>query len=101
MQLISENLNLLLIYYLIYYSDYIRQYTWDKQLEKWFKSHASSVQPTVISPKNYKERFRTAMWSYFITVPHKFTRIRNPIREELSDAWDDAIAKRSPLFKKN
>eukprot|EP00002_Diphylleia_rotans_P027542 TRINITY_DN5525_c0_g1_i3.p1 TRINITY_DN5525_c0_g1~~TRINITY_DN5525_c0_g1_i3.p1 ORF type:complete len:1655 (-),score=257.85 TRINITY_DN5525_c0_g1_i3:220-5184(-) len=39
--------------------DYIRQYTWDKQLETWVKSapvlgQKAKVQPTVISPAQYK-----------------------------------------------
>ena len=58
--------------------DYLRQYTWDKQLETYVKSSAvlalagggdKQQQPTVISPKEYARRFRTAMRSYFVACP--------------------------------
>eukprot|EP01080_Neovahlkampfia_damariscottae_P011151 gene11151-3973_t len=46
--------------------DYIRQYTWDKSLETWVKSASimgnKTKIPTVISPKDYKSRFREAMF---------------------------------------
>ena len=49
--------------------DYLRTYTWDKQLESYVK--ASGIlgggirEPTVISPKHYKRRFRDALLGYF------------------------------------
>lgn len=59
--------------------DYLRQYTWDKQLETWVKSSLQRVKsslsvpknqlPTVISPKEYKKRFRKFMSAYFLCVP--------------------------------
>jgi 1-phosphatidylinositol-3-phosphate 5-kinase len=52
--------------------DYLRQYTWDKQLETWVKTSLvvpKNVSPTVISPKEYKKRFRKFMSKYFLTVP--------------------------------
>ncbi|MQL72762.1 hypothetical protein Taro_005122 [Colocasia esculenta] len=52
--------------------DYLRQYTWDKQLETWVKSSLvvpKNALPTVISPKEYKKRFRKFMAKYFLTVP--------------------------------
>ncbi|KAL6651680.1 hypothetical protein ACP70R_010605 [Stipagrostis hirtigluma subsp. patula] len=52
--------------------DYLRQYTWDKQLETWVKSSLvvpKNVSPTVISPREYKKRFRKFMTKYFLTVP--------------------------------
>uniref|UniRef100_A0A0E0LQD7 1-phosphatidylinositol-3-phosphate 5-kinase n=1 Tax=Oryza punctata TaxID=4537 RepID=A0A0E0LQD7_ORYPU len=52
--------------------DYLRQYTWDKQLETWVKSSLvvpKNVSPTVVSPKEYKKRFRKFMAKYFLTVP--------------------------------
>lgn len=52
--------------------DYLRQYTWDKQLETWVKSSLvvpKNVLPTVISPKEYKKRFRKFMSTYFFSVP--------------------------------
>ncbi|KAK8450312.1 hypothetical protein SEVIR_6G004400v4 [Setaria viridis] len=52
--------------------DYLRQYTWDKQLETWVKTSLvvpKNVSPTVISPREYKKRFRKFMAKYFLTVP--------------------------------
>lgn len=54
--------------------DFIRQYTWDKQLETWVKASGilggpKNAAPTVISPKQYKKRFRKAMSTYFLMVP--------------------------------
>uniref|UniRef100_A0A0D9WBK8 1-phosphatidylinositol-3-phosphate 5-kinase n=1 Tax=Leersia perrieri TaxID=77586 RepID=A0A0D9WBK8_9ORYZ len=52
--------------------DYLRQYTWDKQLETWAKTSLvvpKNASPTVISPKEYKKRFRKFMAKYFLTVP--------------------------------
>lgn len=52
--------------------DYLRQYTWDKQLETWVKSSLvvpKNVLPTVISPREYKKRFRKFMDTHFLTVP--------------------------------
>lgn len=53
------------------HTDYIRQYTWDKQLETGVKSLgmiAGKAQPTVVSPKVYKSRFRLAMDRYFMVL---------------------------------
>ncbi|KAJ1703244.1 hypothetical protein LUZ63_003023 [Rhynchospora breviuscula] len=52
--------------------DYLRQYTWDKQLETLVKSSLvvpKNELPTVISPKGYKKRFRKFMQQYVFTVP--------------------------------
>lgn len=52
--------------------DYLRQYTWDKQLETWVKTSLvvpRNVSPTVVSPREYKKRFRNFMTKYFLTVP--------------------------------
>ncbi|XP_026658121.2 1-phosphatidylinositol-3-phosphate 5-kinase FAB1B-like isoform X2 [Phoenix dactylifera] len=52
--------------------DYLRQYTWDKQLETWVKASLvvpRNASPTVIFPKEYKKRFRKFMSQYFLTVP--------------------------------
>lgn len=52
--------------------DYLRQYTWDKQFETWMKSSLvvpKNVLPTVISPKEYKKRFRKFMSTHFLCVP--------------------------------
>ncbi|KAJ8760552.1 hypothetical protein K2173_015219 [Erythroxylum novogranatense] len=52
--------------------DYLRQYTWDKQLETWVKSSLvvpRNTLPTVISPIEYKKRFRKFMATHFLSVP--------------------------------
>ncbi|KAL7240259.1 hypothetical protein ACSBR2_006008 [Camellia fascicularis] len=58
--------------------DFIRQYTWDKHLETWVKASGilggpRNASPTIISPKQYKIRFRKAMTSYFLTVPDQWS----------------------------
>lgn len=52
--------------------DYLRQYTWDKQLESWVKTSLvvpKNLSPTVILPREYKMRFRAFMSQYFLSVP--------------------------------
>jgi len=53
--------------------DFLRQYTWDKQLETWVKSSGllggAGKVPTIISPVWYMRRFRLAMRAYFTPVP--------------------------------
>lgn len=53
--------------------DYVRQYTWDKQVESWVKKSGllggAGKEPTIISPQQYARRFRNAMLSYFTVVP--------------------------------
>ncbi|KAL6605816.1 hypothetical protein ACP70R_041469 [Stipagrostis hirtigluma subsp. patula] len=58
--------------------DYLRQYTWDKQLENWVKASgflggSKDGLPTVISPAQYKKRFRKAMSKYFLTLPEQWS----------------------------
>ncbi|XP_006650173.1 1-phosphatidylinositol-3-phosphate 5-kinase FAB1A-like isoform X1 [Oryza brachyantha] len=58
--------------------DFMRQYTWDKHLETWVKTSGilggpKNVAPTVISPKQYKKRFRKAMSTYFLVVPDQWS----------------------------
>lgn len=58
--------------------DFIRQYTWDKHLETWVKASGilggpKNAAPTVISPKQYKLRFRKAMSTYFVMVPDEWS----------------------------
>ncbi|XP_038714940.1 putative 1-phosphatidylinositol-3-phosphate 5-kinase FAB1C isoform X2 [Tripterygium wilfordii] len=58
--------------------DFMRQYTWDKHLETWVKASGilggpKNASPTIISPKQYKKRFRKAMTSYFLTVPEQWS----------------------------
>ncbi|KAI9143284.1 hypothetical protein BKA69DRAFT_168243 [Paraphysoderma sedebokerense] len=55
--------------------DFIRTFTWDKKLESWVKETVggkSGKEPTIISPRQYKTRFREAMERYFLLVPDKF-----------------------------
>ncbi|WOG96729.1 hypothetical protein DCAR_0416065 [Daucus carota subsp. sativus] len=52
--------------------DYLRQYTWDKHFETWVKSSLvvpKNLLPTVISPKEYKKRFRKFISTHFVSVP--------------------------------
>ncbi|XP_051148627.1 putative 1-phosphatidylinositol-3-phosphate 5-kinase FAB1C isoform X2 [Andrographis paniculata] len=59
--------------------DYMRQYTWDKHLETWVKASGilggakNGLLPTIVSPKQYKKRFRKAMTTYFLTVPDQWS----------------------------
>jgi len=53
--------------------DYIRVYTWDKQLESLIKSSGllggAGKTPTVVAPDVYKKRFEHSMNKYFTLVP--------------------------------
>ncbi|KAK6787195.1 hypothetical protein RDI58_015720 [Solanum bulbocastanum] len=52
--------------------DYLRQYTWDKQLENWVKSSLvvpKNQLPTIVSPKEYYKRFRKFIDTHFLSVP--------------------------------
>ncbi|KAJ7980516.1 1-phosphatidylinositol-3-phosphate 5-kinase [Quillaja saponaria] len=58
--------------------DFMRQYTWDKHLETWVKTSGilggpKHTTPTVISPQQYKKRFRKAMSAYFLMVPDQWS----------------------------
>jgi len=53
--------------------DYIRTYTWDKKLESWVKDSTflgggGKGEPTIVTPKQYKQRFLSAMERYFSLV---------------------------------
>ena len=49
--------------------DYVRRYTWDKKLEHFVKTIINGFNsPTIINPNDYKERFISAIKSYFIGV---------------------------------
>lgn len=56
--------------------DFVRTFTWDKKLESWIKETGfvggGGREPTIISPKQYKNRFRDSMERYFLLVPDKF-----------------------------
>lgn len=53
--------------------DIIRTFTWDKKLESWVKERGlvggGSKEPTVVTPRQYKNRFREAMERYILMVP--------------------------------
>lgn len=58
--------------------DFMRQYTWDKHLETLVKASGilggpKNESPTIISPIQYKKRFRKAMTTYFLTVPDQWS----------------------------
>ncbi|KAI9593810.1 hypothetical protein BDF19DRAFT_446990 [Syncephalis fuscata] len=56
--------------------DFIRTFTWDKRLESWVKETGllggGSKEPTIVTPFQYKKRFRNAMERYFLMVPDKY-----------------------------
>lgn len=54
-------------------TDYIRTYTWDKKLESWVKESAflggaGKGEPTIVTPRQYRQRFISAMEQYFPLV---------------------------------
>ncbi|KAI8336116.1 hypothetical protein BC941DRAFT_398005 [Chlamydoabsidia padenii] len=53
--------------------DFIRTFTWDKKLESWVKESVflggGGKEPTIVSPRLYRLRFRAAMERYFLMVP--------------------------------
>lgn len=55
----------------------MRTFTWDKKLESWVKESGllggGGKEPTIISPKQYRLRFREAMERYFLMVPDFWT----------------------------
>ena len=53
--------------------DYMRTYTWDKKLESWVKGTAflgaaGLGEPTITTPRQYRQRFLSAMERYFPLV---------------------------------
>jgi 1-phosphatidylinositol-3-phosphate 5-kinase len=56
-------------------TDCIRTYTWDKKLESWIKDRGKN-KPTITSPRDYRNRFRSAMDKYILQAPncwHQFS----------------------------
>jgi 1-phosphatidylinositol-3-phosphate 5-kinase len=62
-----------------YFLDFIRTFTWDKKLESWVKDSGifggGGKEPTIVSPRQYRIRFREAMDRYFLMVPDFWTTI--------------------------
>lgn len=78
--------------------DYLRQYTWDKQLENWVKSSLvvpKNQKPTIISPIDYKRRFRKFIDMHFLSIPENWCSQRSkPCRlcgmgDEEDDDWKE------------
>ncbi|KAK4267136.1 hypothetical protein QN277_023959 [Acacia crassicarpa] len=79
--------------------DFMRQYTWDKHLETWVKASgilggSKNSSPTVISPQQYKKRFRKAMTTYFLMLPDQWPPAPN---NSQSDVYEETTQlKNSP-----
>ncbi|XP_065849457.1 1-phosphatidylinositol-3-phosphate 5-kinase FAB1A-like isoform X2 [Euphorbia lathyris] len=78
--------------------DFMRQYTWDKHLETWVKAAgilggggAKNTTPTVISPQQYKKRFRKAMTAYFLMVPDQWSPPTIIPSESQSDLCEETL----------
>jgi 1-phosphatidylinositol-3-phosphate 5-kinase len=79
--------------------DYLRQYTWDKQLETWVKTSLvvpKNESPTVISPREYKKRFRKFMSKYFLTVPDDWSTENRSASYRSSCAHTDSTKLQAP-----
>ncbi|RZC85892.1 hypothetical protein C5167_026563 [Papaver somniferum] len=81
--------------------DFMRQYTWDKHLETWVKTSGilgggKNSTPTVISPKQYKKRFRKAMSEYFLMVPDQWSPQNIIPSASQSDLGEDNAKVSSP-----
>ena len=68
--------NVFFIFY-FFIPDYIRTFTWDKKLETMVKKSVimggQGKQPTIIQPKDYRDRFIAAMHRYFLPVPDRWS----------------------------
>ncbi|KAI0323076.1 hypothetical protein OF83DRAFT_10696 [Amylostereum chailletii] len=77
--------------------DYVRTYTWDKKLESWVKESAflggaGKGEPTIVTPKQYRQRFLSAMERYFPLVPDRWMKQNDAPEEDgnaLLDLWPD------------
>ncbi|KAJ1408315.1 Zinc finger, FYVE/PHD-type [Sesbania bispinosa] len=81
--------------------DFMRQYTWDKHLETWVKASGilggpKNTSPTVISPKQYKKRFRKAMTTYFLMLPDQWSPPSIIPSHSQSDLGEDNSQSRTP-----
>lgn len=78
-------------------SDYIRTYTWDKKLESWVKESAflgggGKGEPTIVGPKQYRQRFISAMERYFplvrfLWVVWSLDSLLNAVWWQVPDRW--------------
>ncbi|KAK0465503.1 uncharacterized protein EV420DRAFT_1514638 [Desarmillaria tabescens] len=78
--------------------DYIRTYTWDKKLESWVKESAflggaGRGEPTIVTPKQYRQRFISAMERYFPLIPDRWMKQNDTPEEDcnnsLVELWPD------------
>ncbi|KAF9941422.1 1-phosphatidylinositol-3-phosphate 5-kinase [Modicella reniformis] len=60
--------------------DFIRPFTWDKKLESWVKDAVGSREPTIVSPSQYRKRFKNAMKRHLDMVPDRW--FKNFSREQ-------------------
>lgn len=72
--------------------DYVREYTWDKQVETIIKTKVYDVRPTITPPQEYRSRFLSSMWGYFVFVPDHYTGTPLPQDEKPKEkaSTDDA-----------
>jgi len=73
--------------------DCIRTFTWDKKLESWVKERGlvggGAKEPTVVTPRQYKNRFREAIERYLLMAPgcwYQFNQWINPVGLQLVTA---------------
>ncbi|KAG0169204.1 1-phosphatidylinositol-3-phosphate 5-kinase [Apophysomyces sp. BC1034] len=68
--------------------DFMRTFTWDKKLESWVKESGilggGGKEPTIVSPRQYRIRFREAMERYFLMVPDLWALSRQNIAPYVS-----------------
>ncbi|KAJ3989013.1 hypothetical protein F5890DRAFT_1401940 [Lentinula detonsa] len=75
--------------------DYIRTYTWDKKLESWVKETAflggGRGEPTIITPRQYRQRFMSAMERYFPLIPDCWMKQKDTPEDDsnLTELWPD------------
>ncbi len=68
--------------------DYIRTYTWDKKLESWIKDRGKH-KPTVMVPKDYRNRFRASIPRYFPLAPSCWQNFGSQ-RVEQQGSWESS-----------
>ncbi|KAG8741663.1 1-phosphatidylinositol-3-phosphate 5-kinase [Ceratobasidium sp. 414] len=69
--------------------DFVRTYTWDKKLESIMKETLGGAGkgegPTIVTPKLYRDRFRSAMEQYFPLVPDRWMKDQDAPDTQESD----------------